>query len=639
MDITLRQQYLDLIETKEFDSYQLPSLDRIEVLSSALFLGRTGESARSRVPKDRQTPYLPGLYSGTKEDEGLKTKLYEKLTELVPPSAIDDTGLCDYRAVPSDWSKLLTAMPGFQMKQATIPPISTQRLRESYHLTNVIEDIDRQIALEVLSLMTRDRAIHGLELSKKSSSSAPWYSKLPSLKKKEAIHGLTYKDQIAELVMLGQFEKLYKEFDRVAILANLVYRDQPDSWKDGAPKPREVTDLLYALTGGARGTRFVADKSIEGISLSRARKRTAFAVAGCVNKVLSALYQPFAKYAYSEFGFTWKTTSPSHLKSKMSDFNYYLGSDTTAHDQLYAPCIFDIFFEGMSKRLKPGAMTLLEKVIYAPYHMSSPYLGEDFEIWMGDPFDSRSFNTQLGLPSGLGPNSFIGRWWMTSFALMIIHRITGSVIGNVEAILKGRSSIGILNSADDMLFCFSKKQDQLRLLDAMNDDNPKTKARTIPPYMTMNLESPISFLGYVPYRAKSGSLEVTSNITSFVVNRLAPERGINSKARRYWALGFDAVLTQFGTSPCFSDVYPIFDDAIYQATGSRFERMIHEFGAPDMIKARMSSLSSADIEVLENPDKVYYKFDASDISKDVFDDITLTIPFETVEPLREDWYI
>lgn len=635
---TLRAQYLKALSLNEFPDYLLPKPDRASQLTEMLFLGQGAQATAVRVSEDKSMPYFPTLLSGTKKSEMMKLELEGELDSQVPPSETDESGLCDYRAVPSDWSKIKTDMPHHQMKEATIPPISTKLLREGYKLVEIISDLDRKIALNVLALMTRTRATHGVELSKKSSSSAPYYSKLPSLKKKELLHGLTFKTEIAHHIQKGQYSELWHKY-WVCIYQHLVYRDQPDGWKDGKPKERFVTDLLYALTGGERGERFVADKVIEGSKLARARKRTAFATAGCVNKILSAIFQPYAKAAYTEFASTWKTTSAEHLKSKMSPYKYFVCSDTTAHDQIYSKAIFELLFEGLERVLKPEAIAVLESVVFAPYHLSSPYLGEKFDMWVGDPLDPRGFDNHLGLPSGLGPNSFIGRWWMTSFALMIIHRLTGDVIGQEEAYLKGQKDILLLNSADDMMFGFVNKSQHTTLLDALKAEQGPKKSEIIPPYMTMNLESPASFLGYVPYKDKAGDLQVTSNVVSFVVNRVSPERSIQSAARRHWALGLDAVLKQFGTAPEFSKVYTIFDNMLYKHGGLRYLQMIEQYGAKDVILAKMSSLSPADLELLDNPDKIHYKFDKHDISPQVYDDITLSIPFETVEPLREDWYL
>lgn len=639
---SLEKDYHALFRSQRFKSHILPSPARQKQLTNALFIGAAADVHGRRATSDRPGDIFPNLVSGSKEEAAIKRDAFEQLTDACPESETDDAGLSNWRATPSDWSKLLTVMPSAPMLEATIPPVSTQLLRESYKLKEVIQERHRKIAIEVFLEMTRDRAHHGLVLSRKSSSSGPYYAKSASLKKKQAMHGLVYKHQMAELIARGQYSTLWKEYG-VPVYHHLVERHQPDGYSrdpEGnlVPKERLVTDLEYALTGGEAGSRFAADKSHPN-GLARARKRTAFATAGCLNNLLSALFQPWAKYAYSEFEFTWKTTSADHLLSKMKQFNFFVASDTTAHDQIYSKSIFELFFEACSTRLKDGAISVLRSIVFAPYHMTSPYLGEKFDMWVGDPMKPEAFDMHLGLPSGLGPNSFIGRWWMTSFALMIIDSIKKDVLGNVRPYLKGQRDIAVCNSADDMLFCCIHHQHYVQILDALKAENGSpAKERIIPPYMTMNHESPIAFLGYVPYKDKNGNLQVTSNVTSFIVNRLCPERPITSPARKFWALGLDAVRIQFGTAPMFDTAFQIFDEALYKHIGTRYNRMIEQFGAVDLIKSRMAALTTVDLELLDNPDKIHYKFDQSDVDPIVYDEITLTLPFETVEPLRVDWY-
>lgn len=633
----LQDQYLKALQSGKHPTKILPTPDRCRLLTEACFLGDTAKKYATRPAVDRNSPYFPNLFSGTKEDDAYKRELFETLTDAIHPSEIDESGLSDHRAVTSDWSKILTAMPDFVMKEATIPPISTKALRESYGLTENISEVDKSIAIEVLSCMCGNMLPVGLSLSTKSTSSAPFCVKDKVLKKKEALFGLTHKDRIMGLVMKGEMEEAYRKWMGL-ICHHLVYRAQPDGWKDGKPKERMVTDLEYALTGGQKGSRFISDKSIDGLSICRARKRTAFATAGMLNRVLSAFSQPYAEYAYSEYWFTWKTVSADDLKSKLNKFNFFLGSDTTAHDQLYSPAIFNILLEGLDKYLDERYIHLLRMVLQAPYHMSSPYLGEKFDMWIGDPFDPSSFDIGLGLPSGLGPNSFIGRWWMTSYALMIINKLTGDVSGNVDSYLRGKRNIAVLNSADDMLFCFRDGSDYKKLLCAMKSTEWKDKLSVIPNYMTMNLEAPISFLGYVPYRMLDGSIGVTSNIVSFVVNRVAPERSIASPMRAHWAMGLDDVIGQFSKCPEFNNVYSIFDEITYKHTGYRFATMVRDFADRDQTLAKFGSLTDVDREVLDNPDKVYYKFSKGDVSPLVWDEIVLSLPFEVIQPLRKGWY-
>lgn len=609
----------------------LPGPKRRDYLDKVCFVGQEATRIPTRPRVDRPSVILPGLESGTDAERDLKLELYDRLSEHVPQSEVHKDGVCDHRAVPDDWSKLRTSMPGFGMNPATIPPVTTIPLRQSLHLSDHITPRDAAIAKRLAVLMTLDRESEGLTLARDSSSSGLLYTKDPKLKRREAMYALINAQSIARLVVAGEWERLRQDYWTV-LYHHIVYREQPDAWADGKPKPRMVNHLAYALDPAAHPEARVSATKLLPNGLSRSRTRTAYASSGIPNRILSAVFQPFATSAYRRYSFTWKLKSQSDLEEKTRPYRYVIATDTTQHDQLYTTWIIDLLVEGLARVLRADLLELLKRVFTAPVHLASPWTGKRQSIWLGDPLTGESLD--MGLPSGLGPNSFIGRWWMTSNALMWIDRLRSDVLERMESYLQGRESIGLLNSADDMLLLFENQAEYDRIHSILSKPLDDVSRRGFPSYMPLEVQSPASFLGFIPFHDKGGKLKVTRNICSFVVNRLCPEWPITSRKRaQFWAVGLEEVRRLFNETPMFHEVYSLMDRVFLETTGQSFRTFESEYAPAQRARLNRIDLTQADIEVLHNPDKLFYKFDKNDVHPDIWKEHMLGLSGEVTYPL------
>lgn len=554
------------------------------------------------------------------------------------------SGLAGPNAVASDFRALLT-VAGVSMP-AAIPVIDNAVLRRENGVTSTtfVSARHKAIAVALGHAMFGTRDAVGAAFQKKATTAIPKF--LTSVLYKEAIlnHLLRNHERLLELVAAGDADGLRREFDAV-FASFLLHRLQADAVRYDEDtgkyhsKDRLIPTKEFAMSGGAKGSRVVADKSIylNGNLLDnhfRCRRRAVFAFNGVLNYFMTLLLaQPRASYL-RRYAFTFKHTTPAQIRGKLERFGTVLKFDTSNMDNNVPLFAVDTFCTDIIGELYSPAFAKLMRASFTAAYFQPPTSERDSEpgFWFGDPM-SVGDQTMAGLPSGIAPNPDFGKWWMTTCAYCVLDDEFGDVLENLEGYLTGaHGDVGLLDSSDDMVLGVVRTA-------AMDDWISDLKKRpSISPYMKMTLEGS-SFLGNVLYEDAAGKLQLAPDVTSFLKNWLVPEHGLNHPSRAHWAFGWQARSKHYSMAPRYADVKYYLDEAWARhlpGVPTIDQSVFAESGTPDLLA--VLARSEVDELFLRKPEMLHYALSPSDITPELLAQFSLTIPPEKLEPLYRAHY-
>lgn len=591
-----------------------------------------------------------GLWSDDPRMTRVQIELADVLSDRFKED-VDNDGFGGPTAVISDFQSLRNRA-GYYMNPITIPMMSNKVLAGADKLnlsTGFLSDRDERIFTALHHYMFRTIEPANMAMRKTASSGAPYFTSALDEKKKALAVFNEHADTILARFGRGELEGLYDDFG-LFFATYMGVRTQPDSmafvngqWK---PKDREVNDELYSRTYGKEGRRGPADKSVYGLDgqiipgIFAMRRRSVYAYPAMYNYFLTQFFTPLRAFYLRDAEFTYKHRDPDSIAEKLRQFSSVRGYDVKQFDQSIQPWLLDAFVGKFAGFLKEEVLFFLKTVLRQPIYMPHPEVvnarGPEkrpfpFNPCFGDPFDLKSFNLEVGLPSGIGPNPDIGKFLMTFAYLVLFDRHFHDVLEiGVQTILKGRHErYAMLDMGDDAVL-------------AVNDSSFWATAKTVLAdtfYVCIEPEDGISFLGNVLYKDERQVLQATSNVVTFVRNRLCPEHGVQHWSRRDFAgTGWFEGKKHYSTAPLFGEVLSLWDDVwrkhFHESLDVRF------FAAREQERHRgVPSLSEADRAVLENPDKLYYRYEIEDLHPWVLDKLTGVVDFDDYFPFIEKFFI
>lgn len=572
---------------------------------------------------------LPGVHTTEADTHAFLANLADTCTHKYPVD-IDEAGVAGATAITSDFMALRT-LSGFHMNPMSIPLSSNAKLRSEAKLAGeFVTDRHKKIADELANAMFECRVPTNLHFRKAASTTFPLFTSDMDVKMRYLFDGLKNLPHILKLSQSGQLKQLLTDHG-VAPFYYMGTRWQPDSVTcenhKFKSKPREVPSLAYALSGGDRGIRGDADKSvrIKGRLLPDffgGRRRTVFGLSTSVNAILTAFWMGFREYYLNQYSFTWKHQGHQDMQRKLSTYSSFIGFDVKQHDQFVANWLVDHMFDRLSKRLHPDLVQFMRLCYQAPAFQPNVWVGHTGGFWNGDPFDVKHYDKQYGLPSGIAFNPDVGKYGMVFVYLCLLDDYFGDVLETgIPKILKGECArYALLNASDDTVIA----TDDPGFLTYCQDG---FKTNDLSPYMILQQENGVAFLGGILTRDKFGDVTVVPNIVSAVVNFFAPERGVNDPYRSNWALGWLERQGYYLNAPLYSEVY--FD---IRDSARRFLKVnIDDLARTAFSAGSFADLTPLDRTVLDNPDSIYYKVDPRDLSPGVLDMIIGSVPAESYE--------
>jgi len=589
-----------------------------------------------------------GIWSDDPNLIRVRTELSDALTDMFPAS-IDDEGFGGPDAIVNDFLSI-RAQPGWKMNPMTIPLVSNRILAKELNLcTGFLNERDERIFKELHKYMFRTVVPASMAMRKTASSGAPYFEANLVTKKKALAVFNEFSEDILLRFSAGKLEHLFETYG-LFFGTYMGVRQQPDTVvKDEGryrAKPREVADAEYARSGGERGRRFPADRTVRRVDGSVVdgifgmRRRSVYAYPAAYNYWLTQFFTPLRAHYLNDGAFTFKHRGGAEIAEKLSPYASIRGFDVKQFDQSVQPWLLDEFVKAFEGFLREDVVYFLHRVLRQPIYQPHPAVvnasGTDlplpqFDPFFGDPFDIGSFTLEVGLPSGIGPNPDIGKFLMTWAYLCLYDRHFHDVleVGVARIIHGAHDRYALLNSADDGVA-------------ASNDPSCWATFETTlaePFYFRIEKEEGTSFLGNVLYRDATGRLRAAPNVMTFVRNRLCPEHGVQHWSRRDFAgSGWYEGKKHYSSAPRYNDVLTVWDEIHRKHLGkgidhrwkTKLEQERHH-GVP--------ILDEASWAVLENPDKIYYRYSIEEIDPWVLDKVVAAVPFDTYFPSIERYFV
>lgn len=605
---------------------------KLAIDRKALFVGKDAMLQYHRVYKQRPVQVLPDIYSNDPRFLTLTERLSYQLRENYPIDVRDD-GLFGSSAVGSNFTELLT-IAGCPMNPMTYNPSSNDALRVDLNLCDdFLNPRHKKIFEELLRIRYAKHDGSRGKISKISGSGFPLFTHNVVTKVEHLNHIVKNIDSVLDYLAKSEFENLFSEH-AILLASSSVLRTQAEGGTISSngkviAKERMVNDLEYALTNGKSGKRFAASKvvSVDGITYQghfAGRARSAYAIPNPINSTFTAAVEGLRHYADSTYSFTYKHRSKADMKLKAMQFRHFLPLDVGQYDQSMPWFMVKEWINILpfTERAKKG----IEHILKAPKFYSAVNDVHD-PVWTGDPFDPTAYEQWGGLPSGAFLTSMLGKDLFSAAVLFMYDDFYHDVVGNVEKILAGKHKYGFLNASDDTILMDNSPDFILHLREKQESTGSMSK------YFKVEIENGFKFLGDCGYLDKEKEFNVCSDIGSYFKNMLCPERGIDSKLRKYPMYGLLIRRQSFQDHPLFFEAEEHFFKLFKELFGVEWMTLIEN----NLVKPEgyigSEILSQAEIEVMLDPNKLHYKFEDSDVPQHLTDMLEEKISEENTQIL------
>lgn len=640
----------------------------------ALFAGEKGRRAQMKQYKEGPIEWITGYYSNDYPFLVYKKKLAARLTKKYP-ATVNDLGQVMGNGVRSNFFGL-QHINGFPMRPATYPIADNRLLREKEGLSNAwVKPWHKEVLSGIVELSCRGLEPMAMRYRVGSSAMAPFMTKDMEEKKEIGRFSLASFDKVVPLIEKKDYKTAWTQY-QIGGAHIVVYRRQSTdviSYEGGnwISKDRKVADLLFATTGGQKGT-YTPSSKVFGSEVSfrvpegffRERNRTAFGGPLGINTQLMGLAQPIRANMYSKYGYTWHHTTREATQAIMRTWHFAISADVSSHDSLWMTLAIDAIVDGMHHAgVQRSWTTIYEMAHRLPTYVTDVDEGKG-NILIGD---WRAPDLEPGLQSGLATTDLDGSWLMTAiyFIMQVEHTYPelipqlqerGSLLRILDLYLRGKLPIVLNDKSDDGDLGWTDP----RLVPRAKLLQRKMKnGESVSPYMKIGYEHGGAFLGNIKLFPNSGDQQqivLIGNINSCVNNQFSPEYGVQSGVkdrsrvpRPFPGLAWDSMASVYGSSPVYGAVMDDIESCWYDVFGDSYSAMRRRLLEEDKLKllayvketgrkVDYASLTAIDLEVIATPAKLQYKYIPSDVSPGVLEMLFQGLTLQEVEPFFRKVY-
>lgn len=479
---------------------------------------------------------------------------------------------------------------------------------------------------EMFSLVFGRFKYRPLRVPKLSTAGFPTGTSDPVWKRRTGLWLLNNMEEPLDMVAKGRYWDLAKKYGII-----FCYKQQKRTQVDNPGKKRKAFDLRYALSGGSEGKEVDVDKSVqlEGVKyddFNAVRVRAIHGAPFLTNIPLQAI-STGTLYAMFEWAApTFHHTNMDKIAEQIELSGNAVFSDISNYDNSMAEFILDAVADAAGKYWDDRLVQWCKSLFYAPYFTQPvDYVMEEGKVkakgrpqMIGDP---RKGGKQVvaGNRSGHAWTSLVAKTVKVWDTLCIIDDLVGDVLGNVEAYLQHKMPLKIVNNGDDEgLIGPPDLIEAYRVYRFNENDNPG--------YFKAEPEVGQVFSGFM-FMKVEGKVRAIPRLHTPFEKIYVPERSIGGNFRPYWAIGIEQRLT-LDLSPGADFVQnPSLGKALDIHHQLWRDHMARHFGPLTSIILKGKSmeptplatgaLSRIDIEVLEKPEKLVYKYTDADVSPQV----------------------
>lgn len=607
---------------------------RIPSESDYLFKSPGAKRFVSRVNRDIENAILPLTYRDDPDNRfdqdrflyardsaalSLTEALARRLTDEFPRDVRTD-GFAGPTAVPGDFYALLN-VSGVGMDPLPLPSTDNSALVESLGLKESIAARDVPYLKEIIKLFFGAVTPADLHIRKEATTSFPWFTVDIQYKKLGTLKCLHNINDFLKNMSGGPsgLKRALNEYHSILLYA-IYQRQQPNKIIKGddgrfTSKPRPALSEDNARHGKITVSSFANMEApdrdggiIDGHFAMR--RRSVFGMSGLLNYTMTAIMGCVRKVYLTRFAFTYKTRGPEDKESRISRYKYVVGSDVANMDTTLPKWFFNFLFEELTLYWDEALVKTLDRMMHASYVAAPPWkkTPDSYNPIFGPDPLSGVAGLNTGLPSGIFINPDLGKLWMT-FVYVILFRDAGAISspGEIESFLQGKNNDhAMLDMGDDATLMTNSAVVARMLREAKS------------PYAVLEPETPVIFLGDV-FTIDGGKKRAYPNPITYIVNALAREQGIQTKAPVLYSEGVLARYQQYARTPIFRDLNRIYEEEVRNHVGVN----------PYLIArsvARRQRFDAIDAMVIANPNYLHYRVDPDDVSPEVLDSIVATIP-------------
>lgn len=581
----------------------------------------------TRAPKQ----VMPNLFSFDPQFLEFLRKLSYEINDKVPVDLSPDLFT---RSGNFSTADSLRTVSGYMMNPMSYIARDNAEYRASLGLKPAYEPDERKIALNVWKILFSAYQPAPIKVNKRSNGGPPRNTHDAEWKKDYAEWILDVDNLIPMLdaYQAGDFLTIRNKYE-VMPLMTVQKRDQVDT----PGKVREVYDRKYAITNGREGGLHPADKKVviegrEYEDFSATRARVVNAGPWCQNCVLSMVSTGTMKSMFTRFPKVFHVNTEDEIKSVIDGSYIYCG-DVKEYDRSMSQDALDVVHEAMSEFWDERLVTFSKTLYHSAYYSRPLEMDGTKGVLVGNYEDYLNPQVRSGNRSGHAFTSLVAKGNKVVDSLIIMHHMGLNVIGNELAYLEGRGPINVVNNGDDEIVYTPESKLMGRFKTFRAD--PKFGHYLVSP------EEGQAFSGQVLRVENFGDTVYHPSprpLTPFQ-KMYCPERGIGGLFRPYWAIGFVERANARGGTPAGEAMWEIHDrlfhDMLAPKIGSFWGILatgIAESGLP------FEALTRIDKEVLEDPDKIYYKYSPDEVSDEVINKITTNVPFSAFEDAVKTLY-
>lgn len=601
-------------------------LDNVSNLKNAFLNGRAthGNALLTR----KSLMILPGMYSHDEDFllflRDLSNDLDQRYVPDLDKEGFTKTGL--YSSFDT-----LRCPAGYFQTPMSYTTVDNARYREELELTPGYSPRQKAIATEFWRLIFSEVEACPVNVAKNSTGGMRRFTKSVQWKLDFA-NFITQPDNFERMlnaVAAGDALTLANEFE--TIFATYI---QKRGQVDRVGKKRMVMDLTYALTGGASGSIFETDKKVklhgqDWDDFSAVRARVVHAGPWTINCYLQMIASPTMQAMFHRYPSTFHVNTASELKS-IIDGNHIYCSDVTEYDRSMSRdairIAHDVMEEFWDKRLVMASW----KLFTSPYYAKPLGLESGEGTWVRNPLKWEE--VFAGNRSGHALTSLIAKGNKVVESLFIIDKMY-PVLGRVESFLKHEGPIKLINNGDDEVVVIPQASDVARFM-ALRSDRKNG-------HYVVEAEPGQGYSGMLIHKTdKPLVYDPKPKLHTSLLKTFVPEKGINDPMRAdYWPIGASVRIDNLTQTDLGRE--------IWQHTLHHYRRRLeprHGDIRAIITKAHaemrlvVDGRSQADREVLDDADKIHYKWLPSEVSPDVLALKTTKVPQARVETILSKYY-
>lgn len=571
---------------------------------------------------------LPGMFSHDEDFlhflKDLSYDLDAKFKSDLDDEGFTKTGL--YAAFDN-----LRCPAGYFQTPMSYTTVDNGAYREELGLSSGYSPRQKAIAVEFWNLIFSEVESTSVNVAKNSTGGMRRFTKSVQWKLDFA-NFITQPDNFERLlnaIAEGDALTLANEFEM--IFATYI---QKRGQVDRVGKKRMVMDLIYALSGGSEGSMFETDKKVvlhgkEWDDFSAVRARVVHAGPWVINCFLQMIASPTMQAMFHRYPKTFHVNTADQLKA-IIDGNYIYCSDVTEYDRSMSKDAIRVPHEVMENFWDKRLVKASWKLFTAPYYAKPLGLESGKGTWVKNPLEWEE--VFAGNRSGHALTSLIAKGNKVVESLFIVDKMY-PVLGRVEQFLKHEGPVKLINNGDDEVVVIPLVQDMARFTSLRKDI--KNGHYLVEPepgqgYSGMLIHKTDKHLVYDPKPKLHTSL-----LKTFV-----PEKGINDPMRAdYWPIGASVRIDNLTQTDLGREIWQLTLFHYRQRLEPRHGdiRSIITKAHAEM-RIVVDGRSQADREVLDDPDKIHYRWLPSEVSPDVLALKTTKVPEARVGTILSRYY-